>query len=367
MSIQLSAQCDDLFFSEYVEGYANNKALEIYNPTSEAINLSDYSILRFSNGATTVDELYTTTLPDVMLESYDVYVIVVDLTDTADWNTQFDKPAWNGYNLIDTLFDQVTGLPIMDDDGNVVFGPQYSEDGAALFGDEYNEEYDLQCKADVFLNPDYDTNRTMYFNGNDAMVLISGTEVSSDGSNIIDVIGVIGENPENTIMQDAWVNEDGFWLTKNSTLIRRPDVTGGRNALSDVVFSQGGTFTGEEWIDTWNNSFEYLQIHQSVCNSESTVDVYSCITGPGTNTNDLNAVAFNLFPNPTQGTFNINAEEDMHKIQVFNMIGQLVYHKSLNSPVDNLEIDLQDLHSGMYLINIHFGKNQLSNTRLIKE
>lgn len=37
----------DLFFSEYIEGSGNNKALELYNPTTETINLSGYSIVEF--------------------------------------------------------------------------------------------------------------------------------------------------------------------------------------------------------------------------------------------------------------------------------------------------------------------------------
>ena len=40
--IQSQNDCTDLFFSEYVEGWSNNKALEIYNPTSNAINLDNY-------------------------------------------------------------------------------------------------------------------------------------------------------------------------------------------------------------------------------------------------------------------------------------------------------------------------------------
>jgi len=109
----LSAQCSDLFFSEYVEGYANNKALEIYNPTNAAINLSGYSLVRFSNGSTTANEQKVIQLPDEMLAPYDVYVVIVDLTDITQWNSQFDKPVWNGYNLIDTLFDSVTEMPIL--------------------------------------------------------------------------------------------------------------------------------------------------------------------------------------------------------------------------------------------------------------
>ena len=35
-----AAAGSELFFSEYIEGSSNNKALEIYNPTDNAINLS---------------------------------------------------------------------------------------------------------------------------------------------------------------------------------------------------------------------------------------------------------------------------------------------------------------------------------------
>ncbi|MFT5601227.1 MAG: PKD repeat protein [Flavobacteriales bacterium] len=45
--------CSDLFFSEYIEGSSNNKALEIYNPTTGIIDLSNYAIRRYNNGAAT--------------------------------------------------------------------------------------------------------------------------------------------------------------------------------------------------------------------------------------------------------------------------------------------------------------------------
>jgi Ca2+-binding RTX toxin-like protein len=45
----------DIFISEYVEGSSFNKAIELYNPTTETINLetSSYSIELYSNGSTT--------------------------------------------------------------------------------------------------------------------------------------------------------------------------------------------------------------------------------------------------------------------------------------------------------------------------
>lgn len=41
----------DLFISEYIEGTSNNKAIEIYNGTGAAVNLSNYRVTLFSNGS----------------------------------------------------------------------------------------------------------------------------------------------------------------------------------------------------------------------------------------------------------------------------------------------------------------------------
>lgn len=46
----LYSQCTDLFFSEYIEGSSNNKAIEIYNPTSVIIDLSGYEVHKNTNG-----------------------------------------------------------------------------------------------------------------------------------------------------------------------------------------------------------------------------------------------------------------------------------------------------------------------------
>ena len=45
----VAQDCSDLFISEYVEGSGNNKALEIYNPTTTSIALNGYKIERYSN------------------------------------------------------------------------------------------------------------------------------------------------------------------------------------------------------------------------------------------------------------------------------------------------------------------------------
>ncbi len=82
----VEAQTSELFFSEYIEGSSNNKAVEIYNGTGASVDLSTYSVQLFSNGAVTA----TATLSlSGTLANGDVYVIantssVAGITAVAD-------------------------------------------------------------------------------------------------------------------------------------------------------------------------------------------------------------------------------------------------------------------------------------------
>ena len=52
--------CSELFFSQYMEGSASNKALEIYNPSSSSIDLSNYTLVMYNNGGNAVNTLALT-------------------------------------------------------------------------------------------------------------------------------------------------------------------------------------------------------------------------------------------------------------------------------------------------------------------
>jgi len=49
--------CNNLFFSEYIEGNSMNKTIEIYNPTASAINLTGYSVHKYTNGQTSSTQI----------------------------------------------------------------------------------------------------------------------------------------------------------------------------------------------------------------------------------------------------------------------------------------------------------------------
>lgn len=76
----------DLFISEYIEGSSFNKAIEIYNPTGAAVDLSNYELRLYSNGSAVVSQ--SVTLAGSLADG-DVFVVansqaVAAITSVAD-------------------------------------------------------------------------------------------------------------------------------------------------------------------------------------------------------------------------------------------------------------------------------------------
>ena len=104
VSTSASTTASDLLFSEYIEGSSNNKALEISNATSLAVNLSIYSIKKQTNGA----GAWSTGLPlSGTLSSGGKFTIVNSLmssscyaTSAANISTSATEMAFNGNDAV---------------------------------------------------------------------------------------------------------------------------------------------------------------------------------------------------------------------------------------------------------------------------
>ncbi|MFM2047560.1 MAG: hypothetical protein RI955_106 [Bacteroidota bacterium] len=83
---QYGVPCTDLFISEYIEpgtGHSGDKAIEIYNPSSTAIDIFGYKLMQFSNGACTPNVTFN--FNHKLVQPNDVYVITATgLTTSAD-------------------------------------------------------------------------------------------------------------------------------------------------------------------------------------------------------------------------------------------------------------------------------------------
>lgn len=97
----------NLFFSEYVEGSSNNKALEIYNAGSSAVDLSSCAIRNYTNGSTTFSSL---TLSG-SLAAGSVFVVCNNSTVasvTCDLRTTSTVLGFNGNDAIELVCSGAT-------------------------------------------------------------------------------------------------------------------------------------------------------------------------------------------------------------------------------------------------------------------
>lgn len=111
------AWAQDLFFSEYIEGGSNNKAVEIYNPTNADVDLTPYVVKLASNGAdwgNTLDLTGTLAAGDVYViynsQSVAAIVAVGDITSNV---TYFNGDDALGLFKSDALID-IIGNPTAD-------------------------------------------------------------------------------------------------------------------------------------------------------------------------------------------------------------------------------------------------------------
>ena len=287
------AQCDDIFISEYVEGWSNNKAIELYNPTDAAIDLSDYRLERYSNGATTAQDNQKVDLSGT-LNANSVVVVVLDKQDPD--GVDYEAPVWD----------------------------------------------ELAEAADLWVCPVYEENNTMYFNGNDAMVL---RKISTNSP--IDIFGKIGEDPGET----GWAD-----MTQNHTLVRKESVTqGDTDALDDflVVDEWNGTLWSSDSLDyTLDSVFLNLGSHSCECGT--------------TNVNEhAESGTIDIYPNPAAGDVVwVRSEIAMREIVLYNIAGQRVLTQQMNGQ-KVAQLPLQHSPSGMYLLEVTVENGARSTQQIV--
>lgn len=326
LTLNATAQnCSELFISEYVEGWSNNKALEIYNPTANPINLSGYFVARYSNGATTATVANSIQLSGT-IAAHDVYVAVLDKQDPL--GTGQEAPVWDS----------------------------------------------LQARADGFYSPVYNTSNCFYWNGNDAVMLAKGTLPSTSttlinatnvpGFAIVDLFGKIGENPANETGTSS--GNDGAWssqfpystglgvlITKDHSMIRKSTVVKGfttnpsffdplldYDSIPPVIVrldANGDTLFGTSGNPILDGNWSSLGTHNCSCNPVSV--------------NENEVISLSIYPNPSNGLVNIKSNGTIRKIQVLNSLGQTIYTQANIGTKPVISLDLSDF-SGVYLIRM---------------
>lgn len=274
------AQCNELFFSEYIDGTGNDKALEIYNPTNAAINLSGYSVQRYSNGSTSSTAGGVLNLSGT-IAAHDVFVLVNGQTVTSG-----TSPACSP--SLQALADQLGG---------------------------------------VYPDP-------LYMNGDDALTIEkAGVK--------LDIFGKIGEDPGSS-WTDVFPYTDaaGARWTKDHTLQRKSTIQQG------VTTNPTAFDVTVEWDSLPKDTWTGLGVHNCNCPVSGVEEID-------------HSISMVIYPNPSNANyFNISTTENIHQVNVINLVGQTVLSYEGRKQGKIMTVDTNALPSGVYFVKVLIDNNR---------
>ena len=114
-----SFAADDLYFSEYIEGSSNNKALEIFNGTGGSVDLAAYEVQMYFNGNTSAGLTLNLT---GMVEDGEVFV-VAQSNAVDDILSQADQTSGAGWFNGDDAVVLLNGGIVVDSIGQIGVDP----------------------------------------------------------------------------------------------------------------------------------------------------------------------------------------------------------------------------------------------------
>lgn len=79
---------------------------------------------------------------------------------------------------------------------------------------------------------------------------------------------------------------------------------------------------------------------------------------------DIETMEMTLFPNPTTTTLNVECK-DMVEVSIFNSIGQMIRHQNANG--DSMTLNVSNLNSGAYMIQITTSNGFMTTQKFIKK
>jgi len=124
------------------------------------------------------------------------------------------------------------------------------------------------------------------------------------------------------------------------------------NGTAPYSYAWSNGVDTEDLVDVAMGEYDCMVTDAKGCESE----VGPFMVGNTTNTKEIDGlVNVNLFPNPTAGKVNLKAELEYNQdiqIIVYNFLGEKVYFNQIESANIELDLDLSNLASGNYLVQL---------------
>lgn len=379
--------CENFFWFESTDVYT-------FNFMGESFPFpADYYSWDFGDGTTAVgqqvEHTFDPSLGDVFTVCLTTYSYANNDSCSATSCQEIELSGQIGQQLMGTVYIDgepadyaMVGLFGMDNSGSFIYDFVMTEPqtGTYFFDNVPEGEYyimaSLTPQSPEFVNyfPTYYGDALFWF---DATVITLGTPVNPYDINLIEIgsytagpgnIGgtiTIGEgkgspgNNINVILMDE--DENALTFT-----------TSDENGLFD--FSSLGYGTYKLKVEMTGKSSEIASIVIDSENQEANLDFIvksSSVVLSAEEGFDISGFAGEIYPNPVANEANLELtlKEPLNAtVSIYNQTGQIVYNRkySLKAGRQLLKANISDLSSGIYLLKINDGSNQLTK-RFIKQ
>jgi hypothetical protein len=354
--------CSQLYFSEYMEDSQANKAYEIYNPTSFAVDLSQYVVNLYTNGSAAP----TATLAlSGTLNPNDTYVVIsngngnptTDATLLAAADINDATAAFNGNDALELQY-QGTAIDIIG-----VIG-QDPGPGGWVMGNTSTSNHDLVRRPEVnspttdwsissgqWISFDPTTYTNLGIHEALACSGIANALVSFTATNYV----VVEDTPTLIVSVHFENSGDPFELTINATgtaasgadygaifpyLLNIPSGTG--TLTFEISIVNDGVTEGDETILLALTPLAGVQFQ----NQSTTITIQDIL-----GVNELNGGAITMMPNPCQSQLQLSANARIMEIQLVDMQGRTVLQ---NAGINQwmMLMDVSQITSGQYVARV---------------
>ena len=381
--------CQELFISEYVEGSNKNRVLEIYNPSQGVIDLSNYSIKIFTAGPNNPNVLPMSGF----LPPKEVHVCghpqadptgILPKCNATSNEIKFDGNDAVGLYKNDTLIDVIGVIGVNPGNTGWMVGTGFTKNNTLVRGfDGGPTPYWSQSQFEWIVFPNDDTlqlgkhesvcaTAIAYFLGNnqtgneitvfeDVGTVILPVKVGSGLNQIID--GDIYHNPNLQCVDPIESIHITDYITQNdpSTTIKYQipaNAANGTNPVSAVFVDivDDNVFESEDEIIC----FKLLAGQNLIIDDDINQLIYPeyriIVKDNDPATSIEEQMQKNIKVYPTIATEKLFIEmrkykRDVH-IDMYNSFGQLVKSMTWNGQAGTIELGVNELSRGMYVISV---------------
>ena len=193
----------------------------------------------------------------------------------------------------------------------------------------------------------------------DAFATLSDVSVSEDFP-LLSLASMVAPSPD-------------WFIGINSLNLRNASDDGWKDSFTMDVFAyDAGTDSGTDYTsaDQITTPFQPISLISGFPINGNKMGTLTVTLKSVLGTDDFDGLnTVKVFPNPTQGNITISNIENknVNTVQIYSILGQLASNIDVKSGITSMDINLETLHSGIYLLKINTVEGTSKTQKLIIE